>query len=41
MDDDAHQSEGFGAVELIDEGGNRLLAERPERRRKIDQVTGV
>ena len=41
MNDDAEQAERIGAIELVDERGDRLLAERGERRREVDQVTGV
>ena len=41
MDDDAHQPECIRPIELVDERGNRLLPQRTERRRKVDQIAGV
>jgi len=41
MDDDAEQAKRFGALEFVDERRNRLLTQDGERRREIDQVTGV
>src|SRR5687767_10583741 len=41
MNNHAEQSERIGAIQLVDESGDRLLPERAERCREVDQVTGV
>ena len=41
MNDDAEQPERVGSIELVDERRDGLPAKRSERRREVDQVTGV
>ncbi len=41
VDDDAKQAKRRGAIDLIHECRDRLLAEERERRGEVDQVTGV
>ena len=41
MNDDAQQAQGVGTIQFIDKRVDRLLSERGERGRKVDQVTGV
>ena len=41
MNDDAEQAQRLGAIEFVDEGGDRLLAEQRQGGGEIDQVTGV
>jgi len=41
MNDDAEQAQRLGAIDLVDEGCDRLLAQRRECRGEIDQVAGV
>ena len=41
MNDDAEQAERVGAIELVDERRDRLLAQHRERRGEVDQVAGV
>jgi hypothetical protein len=41
MNDHSKEAERIGAIELVDECGDRLLAQYRERRGEIDQITGV
>jgi hypothetical protein len=41
MDDDTEESKRMRAIQLVHEGGNRLLAQERCPRREIDQVAGV
>jgi hypothetical protein len=38
MDHDAKEAQCLGAIELVDERGDRLLAQGGRRRREVDQV---
>jgi hypothetical protein len=41
VNDDAEQAQRVGALELVEEGVERLLAQLREGRRQVDQVTRV
>ena len=41
MNHDAEQAERFGAIQFVDECGDRLLAQNRKGRGEVDQVTGV
>ena len=41
MRDHAEQPQCVGAIELVDERGNRLLTQQRKRRRQVDQIAGV
>ena len=41
MNHDAEQAEGFRAIQFVDEGDDRLLAQNRKRGGEVDQVTGV
>ena len=41
MNHHAEQTERLGAIELVDEGRQRRLAQRGRRGRQVDQVAGV
>src|SRR4030095_12934091 len=41
MNDHSKEAERVGAIELVDECGDRLLSQHRERRGEINQITGV